>query len=98
MHEHLKPGEGGRGHEQSWGTGDVVEGEKKSPNEGKKRMRKESKVEKEAILAKKKKAEERARLKDMRRTKGKGIQTGVRKKTPKSERGKKAVRGREEGE
>lgn len=29
----------------------------------------------------------------MRRTKGKGIQTGVRKKTPKSERGKKQSGG-----
>lgn len=47
---------------------------------GKKRMRKERKVEKEAILAKKKKEEEKAgggRLKDMRRTKGEGRQTGV---------------------
>lgn len=40
-------------------------------------MRKERKVEKEAILAKEKKEEERARLKDMRRTKGEGRQTGV---------------------
>lgn len=81
MREHLKPGEGGRGHkrraggEERWGAG-----EKRVQMRGKKRMRKERKVEKEAILAKKKKEEEKAgggRLKDMRRTKGEGRQTGV---------------------
>lgn len=54
----------------------------RGPNEGEKGREGKGKLknEKEAIPAKKKEEEERARggrLKDMRRTKGKGRQTGV---------------------
>lgn len=99
MHEHLKPGEGGRGHKRRAGREERWWwGEKGVQMRGKKRMRKERKVEKKAILAKKKKEEERARLNDMRITKGKAEKQELGKKTPKSERGRKAVRGQEEGE